>query len=127
MMLFTPSPQAHAREQTSKETMMHTVVLCCVVLCFVMMRTWNKQARQKWDFSRLPKEKGKKQKANGKPKTMPLPPNKKAAGPGGAAATAAYWDIVGETYLPPRSEVPRLKERAAWVAAECIDRAPEVI
>lgn len=61
---------------------------------------------------------------------MPVPPDnsKKAVrgGKGGAAAAAAYWDIVGETYLPPHSEVPSLKERAAWVAAECIDRAPEV-
>lgn len=39
---------------------------------------------------------------------------------------AACWDTAGETYLPPNSEVPSLRERSARVAAECIDRAPEV-
>lgn len=88
------------------------------------------QAREKWDASRRAKGSGKRQKANGNGggKPLPLPPNKKAlkAGPGGAAAAAAYWDIVGEAFLPPLSEVPSLKEQAARVAAECIDRAPEV-
>lgn len=41
-------------------------------------------------------------------------------------AAADYWDIVGETFLPPNSTIPSLKERAAWVAAGSIDRAPEV-
>lgn len=88
-----------------------------------------KQAREKWDASRRAKGNGKRPKVDGSGTVLPLPPNKKTlkAGPGGAAAAAAYWDIVGETsFLPPRSEVPSLKERAAWVAAECIDRAPEV-
>lgn len=90
------------------------------------------QAREKWDVARQAKENGKRQKVDGKTQSMsmPLPPNpnqkKKPAALGGAAAVAAYWEIVGETYLPPHSEVPSLKERAAWVAAECIDRAPEV-
>ncbi|CAM9531104.1 unnamed protein product [Ectocarpus sp. 12 AP-2014] len=63
---------------------------------------------------------------------MPLPPPRgqragggDAAGTSAAAAAAAYWDMVGETFLPPKSAVPTLKERAAWVAAGSIDRAPE--
>lgn len=39
--------------------------------------------------------------------------------------TAAAWDE-GGSFLPPRAELPTLKHRAAVVAAECIDRAPEV-
>lgn len=63
----------------------------------------------------------------------PAPPRDQRAGGGGgntagtsAAAAATYWDMVGESFLPPKSAVPTLKERAAWVAAGSIDRAPEV-
>lgn len=47
---------------------------------------------------------------------MPQPP---------VGKTAAVWDE-GETSLLPSAGLPTLKHRAAVVAAECIDRAPEV-
>ncbi|CAM9142851.1 unnamed protein product [Pylaiella littoralis] len=73
-----------------------------------------KEAREKWDTARAQK--------GGDKKTMPFPPAK-ANGEDGVAVVSL--DLVGETYLAPGAEVPSLKERSAWVAAECIDRAPE--
>ncbi|CAM9117852.1 unnamed protein product [Scytosiphon promiscuus] len=92
-----------------------------------------KEAREKWDAARKKGDKkDEDRKSNGNPtsqrgpeKTMPLPPVKKVVGAGGAMAAADYYDIVGETYLPPESKIPSLKERAAWVAAGSIDRAPQ--
>ncbi|CAN0293242.1 unnamed protein product, partial [Ectocarpus fasciculatus] len=101
-----------------------------------------KEAREKWDAVRgKDGRKRVKQQASGvkNPSTggsgraaaaLPLPPPRgQRAGGGDAAGTpaaAAYWDMVGENFLPPKSAVPTLKERAAWAAATSIDRAPEV-
>ncbi|CAN0506181.1 unnamed protein product, partial [Ectocarpus sp. 12 AP-2014] len=105
-----------------------------------------KEAREKWDASRSKDDRKRvKQQAIGARNlsrggsgraaaAMPLPPPRGQRAGGGdaagtsaaaAAAAAAYWDMVGETFLPPKSAVPTLKERAAWVAAGSIDRAPE--
>ncbi|CAM9870459.1 unnamed protein product, partial [Hapterophycus canaliculatus] len=90
-----------------------------------------KEARERWDAARTkggkkdPKSNGKPNARRGPGNAVPLPPASKGTGAGGAMAAAHYWDIVGETFLPPKSKIPSLKERAAWVAAGCIDRAPE--
>ncbi|CAM9416812.1 unnamed protein product [Ectocarpus sp. 6 AP-2014] len=103
-----------------------------------------KEAREKWDALRSKDDRKRvEQQASGARNlsrggsgqaaaAMPLPPPRgqragggDAAGTSSAATAAAYWDMVGETFLPPKSAVPTLKERAAWVAAGSIDRAPE--
>lgn len=72
------------------------------------------QAKNKWDEAR-----GKGKRKSKESVRMPKAPKK-----GTAAAPAAWED--GVTYLPPKSELPTLKNRAATVAAESINRAPEV-
>lgn len=54
------------------------------------------------------------------PPPPPPPPSK-----GGGKGVAAAWEK-GEVFLPPNSDLPTLKDRAASVAAGLIDRAPEV-
>lgn len=86
------------------------------------------QAREKWDAERKNTKRGKFSSP------MPAPPtsrSKSAAERGGSPGAGKGGDPVaawenGVTYLPPDSKIPTLKNRAAAVAASCIDRAPEV-
>ena len=92
-------------------------LLCCALLCCALhccalhccaLRLFARQAREKWDATR-----GEGGKRSDVSSAMPKPPKREC------------WDG-GEHYLPPHSKLPTLKDRAAFAAAECIDRAPEV-